>query len=161
MAIFPRGMIFKLIRSFFKTGKETIMSCNSAIYTVNSTNATITTTDDAFVQVPFGSVIRRFGCALGLDGGGIIACGSGYFDCDVVLTVLPTVAGDVTAQLFKDGVAIPGAIAMGSAGTAGDPVALPINALVRNIGKRFNCVLSVKVNASCTIANCSCVIEKL
>ena len=137
------------------------MSCNSAIYTVNATNTAITTTGNTYVQIPFGSVVRRYCHALELDGGSIIACGPGYFDCDVILTVLPTTAGTVSAQLFKDGVAIPGAIAMGTAGAAGDPVALPINALVRNIGRGSSCVLSVKVNASCTIANCSCVIEKL
>lgn len=138
------------------------MSCNSAIYTVNNTNTVVTVTEaNQTVQVPFGSVIRRFGRNLALDGGTIVCCNSGYFDCEVSMTVAPTAAGPITAQLFQDGVAIPGAFATATAAAAGNPVTLPITALVRNCGCDCNSVLSVRVNASCTVRNLACVAEKL
>lgn len=136
------------------------MSCNSAIYTVNNTGTAITVTDPQFVQVPFGSVIRRFGKALSLDGGSIVCCGSGYFDCDVLLNMTPTATGPVTAQLYQDGVAVPGATVTVQ-GTAAAPMVLPVKALVRNCGCDCNSVLTVRVNASGTINNLSAVVEKL
>lgn len=137
------------------------MSCNSAIYTANSTNQQITTQDDQFVQVPFGSVIRRFGRALALDGGNIICFGSGYFDVDITMTVSPTAIGDITAQLYQDGVPVPGAFATAAVTAANTPVPLPISALVRNCGCNCNSTLSVKVNASCVVNNLPCVVEKI
>ena len=137
------------------------MSCNSAIYTVNNTNQAVTTSDDAFVQVPFGSVVRRFGKALQLDGGSIVAFGSGYFDCEASLSVSPTAIGTISAQLYQDGNPVPGAIATGYASTAGNPVTLPISALVRNCGCDCNSTLSVRVNASCTVNNLAVVVEKV
>ena len=105
--------------------------------------------------------LRRFGKALQLDGGAIVACGSGYFDCEVSITVAPTVAGSISAQLYQDGLPVPGAIATGSVSTAGNPVTLPISALVRNCGCECNSTLSVRVNASCTLSNLACVVEKI
>lgn len=158
---FSQGDDFSIDLGHIQTGKEFTMSCNSAIYTVNATNAVVTTENNAFVQIPFGSVIRRFGRALSLDGGTIVTCGQGYFDCEISLTLLPTTAGTITAQLFKDGVAVPGAFASGTAAAAGNSVPLSINALIRNAGCANNSIISVMVNADCTVANCASVIEKL
>ena len=48
------------------------MSCNSGIYTVN-TGATAT----AGGSIPLGSINRRFGCNINLNGNGIIINGAG------------------------------------------------------------------------------------
>ena len=136
------------------------MSCNSAIYTVNNTNQAVATTAGTFVTVPLGSVIRRFGRALGLDGGSIVACGSGYFDCEVSASLTPTAAGPITIQLFQDGVAVPGALALVT-GSANVTEAMSISALVRNCGCDCNSTLSVRVNAPCTVNNLAVVVEKI
>lgn len=136
------------------------MSCNSAIHTVNNTNQVVTTTAGNFVNVPLGSVVRRFGRNLGLDGNSIVCCGMGYYDCEASISLTPTAAGPITAQLFQDGVAVPGALATAT-GTAATTIALPITALVRNCGCDCNSTLSVRVNAPCTVNNLSLVVEKI
>ena len=136
------------------------MSCKSAIYTVNNTNTPITITNDVPAQILFGSVIRRFGPGIQLDGGSIVCCGAGYFDTDILLTVTPTDAGPITAQLYQDGVAIPGAFST-LTGTAATPLVLPINALIRNCGYDCNSNLTLKIDGSCVVNNLSTVVEKI
>ena len=136
------------------------MGCNSAIYTVNSTNSIITTNAGTFVQAPLGSVIRRFGRNLGLDGDSIICCGSGYYDCDCSITLTPTAAGDITAQLYQDGMPVPGAFATVTGVTA-TTTTLPISALVRNCGCDCNTTLSVRIDAPCTLNNLALVVKKV
>lgn len=133
------------------------MSCNSAIYTVNSTQPTLA----ANSQIPFGSVIRRFGSAVQLDGGSMLLCGSGYYDCDVNVTVEPAAIGAITAQLYLDGEAVPGAFATGYAAAAGNPVALSIPALVRICGCGCNKNLSVRIDAAADLVNMGVVVEKI
>lgn len=136
------------------------MSCNSAIYTVNSTNQVVSTTAGTFVQVPFGSVVRRFGRSLGLDGGAIAACGSGYYDLECSLTLTPTAAGPITAQIRQDGTPTPGLTAT-TTGAADSPITLPLTGLARLCGCDCNSVFTLWVNAPCTVTNCACVMEKL
>jgi hypothetical protein len=136
------------------------MTCKSAIYTTNNTNMTVTATPTAPAQVPFGSVVRRFGRHVRLEGGSIFCCDSGYFDVDCNLTITPTDAGVVTARLYQDGVAVPGAFASETA-AAGDTINLSIDALVRNCGCNCNSILTLTVDASGVISNFPCVVEKL
>lgn len=137
------------------------MSCKSAIYTVNNSGTAVTVTNNIPVQVSFGSVIRRFGQSVQLDGGSILCCDSGYFDVEASLTVSPTAIGIITAQLYQDGVAVPGAFATAAATAANNPVTLPITALVRNCGCNCGSALTIKVDASCTINNFATVVEKI
>ena len=136
------------------------MGCNSAIYTVNRSNTALTTTTGTFVQIPLGSIVRRFGRNLGLDGNSILCCGSGYYECNASITLTPLAAGPITVQLFQDGVAVPGAFAS-ITGVAATTVALPIDTLVRNCGCDCNTTLSIGVNSSCTVNNLALVVEKL
>jgi hypothetical protein len=137
------------------------MSCKSAIYTVNNTNITVTIGNDEYSQIPFGSVIRRFGNNVGLDGGSILCCNSGYFDVEASLTVTPTATGTVTAQIFQDGITVPGAFASATVADTDTTITLPIKALVRNCGCNCSSVLTIKINASCVVNNLATVVEKL
>ena len=56
--------------------------------------------------------------------------GEGYYIIDASVSVAPTAAGMITVAVYSDGVQIPGAIAY-TTGTAGDPVAVSINATIR------------------------------
>ena len=135
------------------------MSCKSAIYTVNSTNADVATTAGTFVQVPLGSVIRRYGSSLRLDGGSILAIGGGYFKVDASLSFTPTGAGPVSVQVRQDGMEVPGLTATAQA-TAGNPVAIPLAGLIRNCGRDCTSALTLWVDAPGNVTNLAIVVEK-
>ena len=59
--------------------------------------------------IPLGSLIRRYGCDVALNGNAVNITGAGYYDVDASVTVTPAAAGIVTISLYKDGVAVPGA----------------------------------------------------
>lgn len=101
------------------------MSCKSAIYTV-ATNVDVA----ANGQIPFGSVIRRFGPNLSLSGFDIVACGQGYYGVDCSVTLEPVGAGPIGVQLYADGLPVSGAMAQAQ-GTAATPLNLSVTCLVR------------------------------
>lgn len=81
--------------------------------------------------IGIGNVIRRYGCGIDLNGNGIIADEAGYYDVAISVTAEPTVAGTITATLYNNGVAVPGATASATAAAAGDPVNLAIDSIIR------------------------------
>lgn len=133
---------------------------NSAIYTVNS-NAAIA----ANGTVPFGSIIRRFGQCVNLDGSDITVCGQGYYDVECSVTLLPVAAGNIGIQLYADGSPVPGANAQG-VGAAGSPLNLFISSLVRQkccgaTSLSLRLVTPTGVTTGATVQNCACVVEKI
>lgn len=136
------------------------MSCKSALYTVNNTNTTITATTTTPAQIPFGSIIRRFGKYVNLEGGSIFCCDSGYFKVNCSITITPAEAGIITAQIYQDGIPIPGAFASATA-TADGTINLSIDTLIRNCGCNCNSVITLTIDADSVINNISTVIEKL
>lgn len=135
------------------------MSCKSEIYVVNSTNGTVTTDAGTFVQIPFGSVVRRYGQSLGLDGSSILCCSRGYFDIKTSLTFTPTAAGPVTLQIWQDGRPLQGATAT-QQGTAGNPINLSFPSVARNCAYDCNSNLTAWIDAPGNIVNFSTVVEK-
>jgi len=133
------------------------MSCKSAIYTVNSVSQPYV----ANSQIPFGTVVRRFGRDCRLDGPSISLIGGGYYDVNISLSIAPTAAGEITAQLYRDGVAVPGALATETASAAGDLVTLPITCLVRNCGQCCSSTLSLFIDAAGTPTNFATKVEKI
>lgn len=106
------------------------MSCNSAIYTANTSSQALLEN----AQIPFGSIIRRFGKHVNLDGFGITMCGAGYYKCDCSVTLVPSAIGNVSVQLYFNGDPYPGAVATGYAATAGNPITLSFPAIIRLYG---------------------------
>lgn len=135
------------------------MSCKSGIFAVNTTVGTNLAIDSAYKP---NAIIRRFGQNINLAGDSIIIKGSGYYKVDAVVSVLVPTAGEVSATLYKDGVAVSGATAMGSTSANGDYVTLSITALVK-IG--CNCdeaTLSIVMGESATTSqNLAIVVEKV
>ena len=103
------------------------MSCKSAIYTVNTGAQAVA--EGGIISL--GSIIRRYGCSLDLNGNGINIKECGYYDVDASITVSPTAAGTVTVTMLKDGVVVPGATASETASAAGDFVNLSFPPIVR------------------------------
>lgn len=90
------------------------MSCKSAILTVNkNVNVPVSGT------IPLGSVLRRFGQNLQLEGNGIVVQGQGYYQLDVSITATAVAAGPLTVTVLKDGVELPGATATETAAANG------------------------------------------
>ena len=94
------------------------MSCKSALYAVLQTPTAVAVDG----VIPLGSLIRRYGCDISLNGNAVNLSGAGYYDVDASITVAPTAAGTVTATLVKDGVAIPGATASAAAAAGAPPL---------------------------------------
>ena len=130
----------------------------SAIYTAN-TSAQAATTG---TTLSLGSIIRRFGCALNLNGNGIILSKAGYYDVNASITAAPTVVGTVTATLFKDGLAVPGATASASVSTAGNFVNLSLTSLVKVPCDCSADTLTIVITgANATVSNVAMVVEKI
>lgn len=114
----------------------------SAIYTVNASTQSVA--DGGAVSL--GSVVRRFGCDCQLSGNAILLDSPGYYDVTATIVAAPTAAGDLTATLYRDGVAVPGATATATATAAGDFVTLVLPPLVRLVccgsSAALTCVLS-------------------
>lgn len=112
--------------------------------------------------IPLGSVQRRYGCNCRLSGNAIEISGAGYYEVEASVSVTPTAAGAVTVALYNNGVQIPGAIAYGAVSTAGDSVALPLVATVRqgcccDSADNLTCVL---VEGAGTVRNISLRVTK-
>ena len=76
-------------------------------------------------------------------------------------TAAPTAAGTVTASLFRNGVAIPGATASAAVSTAGNPVTLSIAALVREFCCGDDSALTLVLSgAAATVSNVAVVVER-
>ena len=109
------------------------MSCKSALYAAMQTPTAVAVGG----VIPLGSLIRRYGCDVSLNGNAVNITGgnqsAGYYDVDASLTVAPAAVGTVTVTLFKDGVAVPGATASATAAAANDALDLNITALVRQV----------------------------
>lgn len=102
------------------------MSCKSALYAAMQTPSAVAVGG----VIPLGSLIRRYGCDVSLNGNAVNITGAGYYDVDASVTVTPAAAGTVTITLYKDGVAVPGATASETAAANGT-VNLCIPPLVR------------------------------
>ena len=109
------------------------MSCKSVLYAAMQTPTAVAVGG----VIPLGSLIRRYGCDVSLNGNAVNITGgnqsAGYYDVDASLTVAPAAVGTVTVTLFKDGVAVPGATASATAAAADDALDLNITALVRQV----------------------------
>lgn len=99
----------------------------SAIYTVNQ----IETELQPNSQIPIGGVVRRFGQCVRLEGDNVTLCSNGYYLVNASITLLPTAAGAVNAQLYLNGTPYSGAQATSTAAAAGDAVNLDVSVIVR------------------------------
>ena len=112
--------------------------------------------------INLGSVIRRFGCNLRLNGNAIEVNGEGYYKVDCNVTLSPTAAEDVTVAIYKNGVALTGATATGTVATAGDTLTLPIQTTIKEgCGCDGGTALTVVLLAGAgTVSNIAVRVEK-
>lgn len=133
------------------------MSCKSALYAAMQTPTAVAVDG----VIPLGSLIRRYGCDISLNGNAVNFTGVGYYDVDASITATLTAAGTVTATLYKDGVAIPGATAPAS-GAANGVVNLSIPALVRQACCASGSALTlVLTGAAATVSNVALRVQRI
>ena len=127
----------------------------SGIYVANTTTAALS----ADSVIPLGAIVRRFGCALDLNGNGINLMVPGYYDVKASISYIATSAGVVTVTLLADGVAVPGANASVTA-AAGDTVNLSIAAIVKRCCASAG-TLTLQVGAAGTLENVAIAAQKV
>lgn len=133
------------------------MSCKSALYAAMQTDTAVS----AGGVIPLGSLIRRYGCDIALNGNAVNLTGTGYYDVDASITATLTAAGTITATLYKDGVAVPGATAS-ETGTANGTVNLNIPALVRQACCAAGSALTlVLTGAAATVNNVALRVQRI
>lgn len=99
----------------------------SIISTVNTSTQQVT--DGGTVAL--GSITHRYGCNLGLNDNAIVINGFGYYDVDCTVIAAPTEVGTITATLYRNNVAIPGATSSFTVSAADDIVTLTIPTVIR------------------------------
>lgn len=133
------------------------MSCKSALFAAMQTPTEVS----AGGVIPLGSLIRRYGCDISLNGNAVNLTGTGYYDVDASITATLTAAGTVTVTLYKDGVAVPGATAS-ETGTANGTVNLNIPALVRQACCAAGSALTlVLTGAAATVNNVALRVQRI
>lgn len=133
------------------------MSCKSALYAAMQTPTAVAVDG----VIPLGSLIRRYGCDVALNGNAVNITGAGYYDVDASVTVSPAAAGTVTITLYKDGVAVPGATASETAAANGT-VDLSIPALVRQVCCAAGSALTlVLTGAAATVNNVALRVQRV
>lgn len=115
---------------------------HNLIYTANIAGAAALTDGST---IPLGSIERRNGCAIDLNGDNILLRGTGYYEVGATFTFVPSVAETVTIKLYKDGVEVPGAEAEVNTDAA---ATLPIMAIVRESCCASTGQLSFRVSTS-------------
>ena len=129
------------------------MSCKSALYAAMQTPTAVAVGG----VIPLGSMIRRYGSDIALNGNAVNIYGgrenAGYYDVDASITAAATAAGVVTVTLYKDGVAVPGATASATAAAAGDMVDLSIPALLRQTCCASGAALTLVLSGSAATIN--------
>lgn len=133
------------------------MSCKSALYAAMQTPTAVAVDG----VIPLGSLIRRYGCDVALNGNAVNITGAGYYDVDASVTVSPAAAGTVTITLYKDGVAVPGATASETAAANGT-VNLSIPPLVRQACCAAGSALTlVLTGAAATVNNVALRVQRV
>lgn len=119
----------------------------SAIYAVNTTVGTAIA--DGGVYAPT-TIIRRYGPSVNMEGDGIVLKEAGYYKVNATATVAGSGAGNITAQLYQDGVAVPGATASATVGAAASQANLAFPAKIRVKCNCIDSVLTVRVSGQAT-----------
>lgn len=126
----------------------------SIMYAVNSTTQAVANGG----IINFGSPVYRTGCNLNMMAGNVVISGTGYYFIDTNINLIFAEAGTATITLYKDGVAIPGGVAVFTA-TVGD-TAVSIPAVVREKCCCDSVITAVLTGVGASITNASISIEK-
>ena len=130
----------------------------STIYASNTLTQDFVATG---TTIDFGSIVRRYGNNTAMSGGNVVVDGVGYYSVDTNVTFSADAVGTALIQLYKDGLAIPGAKA--SVTTAADTIyAISIPSIIRQTCCCNEGTISAIISGVAgTITNASIVVEKI
>ena len=129
----------------------------SLIQTTNTTSSYVALNG----TIPLGSVLRRFGCNCRLNGNKIAIEGTGYYTVTATVSLQPEAAGAVSVALYENNVAVPSAVATGTAAAIGDDVTLTIVTTVRETCcEGASSLALVLTEGPSTVTNVSLRVEK-
>lgn len=129
----------------------------SLIQTTNTTSSAVALNG----TIPLGSVLRRFGCNCRLNGNKIEIEGTGYYTVTATVTLQPEAAEAVSVALYENNVAVPSAVATGTAAAIGDDVTLTIVTTVRETCcEGASSLALILTEGASTITNVSMRVEK-
>lgn len=127
---------------------------NEVMYLINT--ATQAVAANGIVTVP--TISRRLGCSMSATQDGIITKRAGYYNVDANVTFTTPTAGTVIVQLYKNGVAVPGALASVTTTDATGVHTLNINAPVRVFCHEGNPIFTL-VNTGVAISSTTAGLE--
>lgn len=133
------------------------MGCRSALYAANTAAQAVALNGN----INMGSVIRRYGCNVGMSSGNAVIAGPGYYDVDTNFTFQSGAAGTAVITLYKDGIAIPGATASAYSGAANVITSVSIPAVIKNACGCEQTITAVLTGAAGTINNAAIVVRKI
>lgn len=113
----------------------------SVLFARNTANQTNTT-------INFGSVVRQYGCNVGLSGGNVVVTGAGYYDIDVNVTFTAGADGVTSITIYNDGVLVNNAIISVDGGSAYN---ITIPATIKNSCCKDSTVTVVVSGATATV----------
>ncbi len=129
----------------------------SVIYTALTTSTPITNGS----IIPLGSIVRRYGCNLDLNGNTIETCGCGYYKVTAVATISAESTTPITVSLQEDGVQVIGASSTITVAGTSDETVLTVIGVVRNKCDKSSALSFVLTGADATIDNMALIVEKL
>lgn len=110
-----------------------------------------------------GNIVRRYGaCSLNLENNAVSLLKEGFYAVDATVVATAAAAGTLTATLYQDGTAVPGATVSAAAAAAGDAVTLTLpSSAVRMFCRQCQSVLTVRLSGGdATAAAISVRVEK-
>lgn len=127
----------------------------SLLYANNQNAQTVVAAGTA---VNFGNVVRKYGCDINMSGGNPVI-GPGYYSTDVNITFLAGATGTETFQIYKNGVAVPGAEA--TITTADETTySVTIPCIIRNCCPCGATITVVASGVAGTVTNASAKVER-
>ena len=132
--------------------------CSCVLYAGNSNTQTIPAA--SLTTINFGSPVRRYGQSVNLSGGNVNVTSVGYYSIETNFT-LSAAAGDVTVQIYADGVAVPNASATITA-VADTIYSISIPCVIRNkCGCEQTITAAITSEGAASVTNAAIEVQKL
>lgn len=125
-------------------------------------NITTATAVTAGTDIPL-NLIFNTNCRTGINGNRIRINACGAYDVDALFNITGVAAGDVSLQMFNNGVAIPDAVASATSTGATDLITLNLTDIIRavknNLGTEI--ALSFRLSAAATVNNAIVTVQRI
>nr|DAD84127.1 MAG TPA: hypothetical protein [Podoviridae sp. ctoqT5]DAK01890.1 MAG TPA: hypothetical protein [Caudoviricetes sp.] len=125
-------------------------------------NITTATTVAANTDIPLNLVFNT-NCRTGMNGNRIKINSCGAYDIEALFNITGVAAGDISLQMFNNGVAIPDAVVGATSAATTNQISLNLTDIIRalrnNIGTDI--ALSFRLSAAATINNAIVTVEKI